>query len=120
MTKPLASFDELLDLAKPGSPVKFHCKAWSRDVWLRDPTAGDLDAWRVFCNKNKDSEVAFAARLVQLLLCDAEGKQLIPQDKSGLEAIANLDGRGIVEIAEHAAVMISGGDKDLEEDTGNS
>lgn len=104
----ILTFDELLDLAKPGAPVTYHCRAWRRDVLLRDPTAEDLDAWRAFCNRHKNDDAPFSARLLQILLCDEKGERIVPPGAEGLEALAGMPAAGVAEVAEFASTLVSG------------
>ena len=102
------SFEALLDLAKPGAPIPFHCRAWKADVLLRDPTAEDLDAWRSFCNRNRDKDASFSARLLQILLCDDKGERIVPDGAEGLEALAAMPAAGVAEVAEFASSLMNG------------
>jgi hypothetical protein len=112
----IVSFDDLLAAAPRQKPITYHCKAFGRDVLLRDPTSADLDAWRMYCQKNIGQDVPFAAKLLQILLCDADGERIVPQDDEALAAIGEMDAAGVAEIGEFAAgLMNSPTDDDIEE-----
>ncbi len=49
----ITTFDDLLALGETGAPMPYFCRAWKRTVLLKDPTAEDLDVWRMYCNRNR-------------------------------------------------------------------
>lgn len=100
------TFDELLDLAKPGQPTAYFVKAWGREVLFRDPTAADLDEWRMYCQRNKAADVPFSARLLQIMLCDDKGSPIVPPGDEGLEALASMPAAGVAEAADAAMKIL--------------
>jgi len=116
MMPAILNFEELLAAAPRQKPIAYHCKAFGRDVLLRDPTSSDIDEWRMYCQKNIGNSVPFAAKLLQILLCDEQGERIVPQDDEALAAIGEMDAAGVTEIGEFAAgLMKSPTDEDIEE-----
>lgn len=103
------TFDEVLELAKPGGPVPYFCKAWKREVFLRDPTTEDFEAFRTYCQegKKRGNEVFVSAFLVQRLLCDAQGQRIIPEGEEALAKLVASKGGAVFEIGEAAAKLIT-------------
>ena len=95
------SFDELLDLAAlKGGPLELEVKSLGgRKVFVRNPSSGDVDQWRMWCNKHQSGDAPLAARLVQLMLCDERGERTVPQTDEALEALAASAPKVIDEIA---------------------
>lgn len=105
------TFDELLDLGRVKGPIAYQVKAWGgREIYVRDPSSADVDEWRMYCNRHKDSTtpVPFAAKLVQIMLCDDEGNRIVPQDEEALEALAATDAAGIDEISRFCMPIVNG------------
>lgn len=110
------SFDELLDLAKPKAPLEHHVKAWGRTIYVRDPSSADVDEWRMYCSRNREKTVPFAAKLVQIMLCDKNGDRLVPQTDEALEALAASDAAAINEISTFCLTLVNEpGDEQMEE-----
>jgi hypothetical protein len=111
------TFDELLSLAKPKPPLEYHVKAWDgRKVYVRDPSSADVDEWRMYCSRNRERTVPFAAKLVQILLCDAAGERLVPQTDDALRALAGSDAAAINEISVYCLSLVNEpGDEEMEE-----
>lgn len=103
------TFDELLDLAARKGPIEFTVKAWGgKTIYLRDPSSADVDEWRMYCSRNQGaSNKPFAAKLVQILLCDADGERVVPQTDEALAKLADSDPRAIDEIAKHALPLVN-------------
>lgn len=102
------TFDELLDLAARKGPVEYEVKAWGgRKVFLRDPSSGDVDDWRIYCSRNQAGGKPFAAKLVSLLLCDADGERIVPQTDEALAQLADSNAAAIDEIAKFALALVA-------------
>lgn len=101
MADSVLSFDALLDLAKPKPPLEYAVKAWGgRVVYVRDPSSADVDEWRMYCNRNRDRAVPFAAKLVSILLSDKDGNRLVPQTDEALAKLAAGDATAIDELSQ--------------------
>ena len=102
-------FEELLDLAAiSGRPLELEVKSLGgRKVFVRNPTSADVDAWRMHCNKHQSGDAPLAARLLQILLCDEQGDQIVPQTPEALRALAASDPRVIDEIAKFCAPLVN-------------
>lgn len=113
----IVRFEDLLAAAPRQKPIAYACKAFGgREVLLRDPTSSDIDEWRMYCQANIGKGVPFAAKLLQILLCDENGERIVPQDDDALAAIGDMDAAGVTEIGEFAAnLMKSPTDDDIEE-----
>lgn len=99
------TFEEILELAQPEGPVKYFCKSWKREVFLRDPTTREIEDLRTYERKTGDGSMLWA-RIVQMFLCDEEGNRIVPDGQKGLTQLAGLKGNGIREIAEHISGMM--------------
>lgn len=117
----MLTFDEILELAKTRKPaIPFHVKAWGRDVFVRDPSSADADAWAYYAFRNKDREVPFAAKLAQIMLCDEEGNRVVPQTDDALEALADLPPAGLRELWDFCIPLVSNpSDGDVEAERKN-
>lgn len=112
------TFDELLDLAaRKGGPLEYEVKAWGgRKVFVRDPSSADVDAWRIYCSRNQAGGKPFAAKLVQLMLCDEAGERVVPQTDEALAQLADGDPRAIDEIAKFCLPLVNEPSEDDLED----
>jgi hypothetical protein len=108
MTAPV-SFEELLDLAAiKGGPLELDVKSLGgRRVYVRNPTSGDVDMWRMWCNRHQAGDAPLAAKLVQLMLCDEHGQHAVPQTDEALQALAGTDPRVIDEIAKFCLPLVN-------------
>ncbi len=104
----ITTFDDLLALGTPGAPIPYFCKAWKRTVLLKDPTAEDLDIWRMYCNRNKAADAPFSARLLQIMLVNEAGEPIVPPGDEGLDALAMMPAAGVAEAAEAAMKLMAG------------
>jgi hypothetical protein len=106
---PITSFDDLLAVLKPaGTPVPYQVKAWGgRTVYLRTPSSADADRWRFHVQAHKDGSKPLIAKLLQILLCDANGNHIIPDDESALDDLASSHPAAIDEIGAVALPMIN-------------
>lgn len=102
------SFDELLELAAvKGGPIELEVKAFGgRKVYVRNPTSYDVDSWRMYCNRNQTGGM-LAAKLVQIMLCDENGKRTIPQTEEALRKLAESDPKAIDEIAKFCLPLVN-------------
>ena len=103
----ITTFDDLLALGTPGAPIPYFCKAWKRTVLLKDPTAEDLDIWRMYCNRNKAADAPFSARLLQIMLVNEAGEAIVPPGDEGLDALAMMPAAGVAEAAEAAMRLMT-------------
>jgi hypothetical protein len=108
----ITTFDDLLALGTPGAPIPYFCKAWKRTVLLKDPTAEDLDIWRMYCNRNKAADAPFSARLLQIMLVNEAGEPIVPPGDEGLDALAMMPAAGVAEAAEAAMKLMAGPTED--------
>lgn len=95
------TFAELLDsMPEAGTVVPVTVKSLGgKQVFFRQPSSRDADAWRVYCGDKSSGPRAVSARLVQMLLCDESGQLVIPQDEDALEELASRTPQIIDEIA---------------------
>jgi len=102
------SFDELRDLAQVSrDPIPLDLKSLGgRRVYIRHPSSGDVDRWRMWCNKHQGGDQPMAARLVQIMLCDEQGKHIVPQVEPALADLADLDPKVIDEIAKACLPLV--------------
>lgn len=104
----MIKFDELLDLAARKGPLEYEVKAWGgRKVFVRDPSSADVDEWRVWCRNHIGGGKPMAAKLVQIMLCDEHGERIVPQTQEGLEQLADLNPRGIDELAAFCLQLVN-------------
>lgn len=103
------SFDELLDLAAlKGGPLELEVKALGgRKVYVRNPTSADIDAWRMWANRNQNTGAPMAAKLVSIMLCDEHGDRIVPQSDEALAALAASDPKVIDEIAKFCLPLVN-------------
>lgn len=107
MSEPL-TFDELLDLSSRKGPFEYQVKAWGgRQVYLRDPSSADVDEWRMYCSRHQTGGAPFAAKIVQIMLCDAEGERVVPQTAEALAKLADGDPKAIDEIAKFCLPLMN-------------
>jgi hypothetical protein len=104
----ITTFDDLLSLGATGAPMPYFCKAWKRTVLIKDPTAEDLDVWRMYCNRNKAADAPFSARLLQIMLVNDKGEPIVPPGDEGLDAVAMMPAAGVAEVAEAAMKLMNG------------
>jgi hypothetical protein len=76
-------------------------------VFVRNPSSGDVDQWRMWCNKHQSGDAPLAARLVQLMLCDERGERTVPQTDEALEALAASEPKVIDEIARFCVPLMN-------------
>lgn len=113
------SFDELLDLAAvKGGPLEVEIKSLGgRKVHIRNPSSADVDQWRMYCNRHQAGDAPLAARLVQIMLCDANGNRTVPQTDEALAALGDSDPRVIDEIAKVCLPLVNEpADEDLDDE----
>lgn len=102
------SFDELLNLAVRKGPHEFEIRALGgKKIYVREPSSADVDAWRMHCSRHQSGDAPLAAKLVQLLLCDEEGEQIVPQTAEALAKLADGDPKTIDEIAKHCLPLVN-------------
>lgn len=83
------TFDELLELGARKPPQELKVQALGgRSVWIREPSSAEADEWRVYCQKHQGQSVPFFAKLVSLMLCDEDGKRVVPEGDAALAALA--------------------------------
>ncbi len=104
----MLKFDELLDLAARQGPIEFEVKAFGgRKVFVRDPSSADVDEWRMWCRNHQGGDRPMAAKLVQIMLCDAQGDRVVPQTDDALQQLADSNPRAIDEIAHFCLPLVS-------------
>ena len=109
MSEAINSFDDLLAALKPaGTPIEYAVKAWGgRKVYVRTPSSADADRWRFYCNAHRDGSKPLMAKLVQILLCDAHGTPIVPDEAEALDELASSHPRAIDEIAQFCLPLIT-------------
>jgi hypothetical protein len=115
----IESLDDLLAVLKPaGKPVPYKVKAWGgRTVYLRTPSSADADRWRFHVRAHKDASKPLTAKLAQILLCDASGNPIVPDDDAALDDLAASHPAALDEIAAVALPMINDPtDEEVEEE----
>ena len=94
------TFDELLDLAaRDGKPMEIEIRSLGKKVFIRNPSSADVDAWRIYANRNQAAGKPMAAKVLQIMLCDQFGERLVPQTDEALAALADGNPKVIDEIA---------------------
>lgn len=102
------TFDEIMSLAARKGPFPVVVEAWGgKTVFIRDPSSSDVDEWRMYCSRNQSAATPFAAKLVQIMLCDESGEKIVPQTDEGMKALASLEPRGIDEIAKACLELVN-------------
>lgn len=108
---------ELLKVDPQGPPTKLHVRAWSRDVWLLDPTADIRDEWDIFRQEHRNRPASWRAKLASLLLCDETGARLYTA--ADVPALGKLRHKGLDEIFQFGAKLLDTTDDQVEEEAKN-
>lgn len=117
-TEPITSAADILALQDRKTTIPLFVKAWGREVLLRDPSAADRDEWEVFATNNRGQYALWRAKVVQILLCDANGKRLFTEKQ--LAEIGEKSAAAVNEIWEVGVKLFSVTDQEIEELEKNS
>lgn len=116
----MLTFDQILELAKRKPAIPYTVKAWGKEIFVRDPSSADADEWRLYCFQNKGKQVPVAAKMAQIMLCDAEGNRIVPDGEEALAALADMPAAGLDELFGFCqGLMDSPSDDDIEEERKN-
>jgi hypothetical protein len=108
--------DHILQVASMPALHKITVPEWGCDVFVREMTARDRDAFEVFVTKNNG--INFRAALIVRTVCDESGTLIFGEQD--IKAVGEMKASTISPIANLAIRVNAIGKKDIEELEGNS